>query len=173
MALKFSARVIGSEAERERLRNMSDRIGGGLGPDGAGPAVLAELADINRERFETSGWGQWPRLSRETVRRRRLAGLSGVFQRGHHYASAPAPGVTAEGPILVWTGALRAAMSDPTRAGSGDALVIMRPESLKLGTRLRYQNFFRGDRDVTELRPEHEKRITEVYERYLDLAAEA
>ena len=158
--LRFGIAMHESAEEQRQLDELASRLGGGLGPDGAGPVIAQELSDIAHERFASGGFGTWPPLAPATIRRRRF----GVG----YYRRSEAPGATPEGPVLVWSGRLRASLADPFGSGASDAVLVMQPRLLEKGTRVRYANLHVPDRNPLELRAEDERRLEEAYREYLD-----
>lgn len=167
MPLKFSVEVVGAADQRRRLQGVQERLDAGMTANGAGSALLAVLADVNRERWETDGFGTWPLLSEATLRRRIVYRVGGAHGNRHHYANRPSPLVGEDGPPLHWTGALEESLSDPTGAGAPNAAVSMKRNQLTLGTRLSYANFLTPRFDLSGLRPQDERRLVDVFERYV------
>lgn len=120
------------------IRLISEKVGTGLARHGGGVILLRELALISKERFETGGFGKWPPLSPSTVRAR--AGRWG------HYKQQPAAGVTAAGPVLVWSGRLRASLADPRGRGLRDSVARLSRARMTWGTRTPYARFLAGDK---------------------------
>ena len=148
------------------LGELADRVGGGLGADFAGPAVSMEIAAIEREWFASQGEGSWPPLAASTLVAR--------ANRSGYYASAPAAGVGATGPILVWSGRLRESLGDPRGRGAPDAFIKMSPDELEQGTLVPYALYHQGPgartrRDpVKELTPEDEERLVQAMLRFVE-----
>lgn len=122
----------------QRIEGLEKRVGGGLGPDFAGPAISMEVAAIEREWFETEGKGSWPPLSPAT--------LASRANRWGYYAHAPAPGVGASGPVLQWTRRLANSLGDPRGRGAADAMIRMHPDVLEQGTLVPYARYHMSTR---------------------------
>lgn len=158
--MAVSVKVKGADPRQRELLRLADRVAAGVGPDGAGPELAHEVAAIHRERFESEGFGRWPRLSPATIRRR------GRSPAGH-YRTPPRAGVGPEGPILQWTGALKESLAAPFGAGSPNAVVEMRPTSFHAGTRIPYANTLTVLRPLNEFTPAHEQRLQQVVDQYI------
>lgn len=152
------------------IRSLEERsavIGGGLGPDWAGPAVSTEIANIEREIFSTQGRGRWPPLSPATQKAR--------ARRWGYYRQAPAAGVAPEGPALMWTGRLRDSLADPRGRGGADAVIRMAPTQLEQGTKVPYAIYHQSQgarsrlprRPFLDLTQDDVERLEAVYEEFV------
>jgi hypothetical protein len=162
VSISYSVEIRSEDALRE-LQRRAERIGGGMGPDWAGPALSTELAVISRERFERQ---PWPPLAPSTVRAR--------ANRWGHYRMAPASGSGPTGPVLQWTGRLKESLADPRGRGSTDAVVIMTNTRLVQGTRVPYaaahhesSSPFRPRRKLFDLSRDELERLTGIWEEFI------